>query len=263
MAEIGGEIYFDNGYHYFKCFAEETEIDAQNNRSKIHYGVNFHITGGHWAGNNIVIYVNGIEKQIGYGYYGVGTYTLFEQTEWFTHNSTGGGTFHVEFWFQSSNGSKGGGADYYVTLINRYPKLNSGSNFTDSTNPVYNITAYGGYPLRVKLEAGGDTQLITRDLTSRNSQVYTLELTQAERKTLRDLSPDGQTLDVIETVCAMSGNTELSYDYKPYKMTINRRKAKLRINGAYRDAYPYVRINGVWKEAKPYVRINNEWKEVV
>ena len=263
MSQIGSNFYFDSQYHYFQLYAEETEIDAQNNRSKVHYGVDFFVDAGHWAGSNCRISVNGDGRDLGYQYYGTGKYNIFDKTEWFTHNSSGGGTFRVEFWFSSGNGSKGGGADYYVTQINRYPKLNSGSNFTDSTNPVYDITAYGGYPLRVKLEAGGDTQLITRDLTFKNSQVYTLELTQAERKTLRDLSPDGQTLDVIETVCAMSGNTELSYDYKPYKMTINRRKAKLRINGAYRDSYPYVRINGVWKEAKPYVRINNEWKEVV
>lgn len=263
MAHIGDKFYFDNGYHYFQIYVEESEIDKQNNRSKIQYGVDLFIDAGHWAGYNCLISVNGNAVNLGYQYYGQGKHNLYDNTEWFTHNSNGGGTFHVDFWFESSNGSKGGGADYYVTLIDRYPKLTSGSNFTDSTNPVYNIEAYGGYPLRVKLEAGGNTQLITRDLTSKNSQTYTLELTSEERKTLRDLSPDGQTLSVIETVCAMSGNTELSSDYKPYTMTINRRKAKMMINGSYRDSYPYVRINGVWKEAKPYVRVNNSWKEVI
>lgn len=263
MAEIGDNFYFDNQYHYFKIFAETIQVDAQNNRSLIRRGVNFHVTGGHWAGSGAYISINGVRHDLGDVYYGVGTHTLFQYDEWFYHNSNGGGTLRIEFWFTSGNGSKGGGADYYVQLINRYPKLTSGSNFTDSTNPVYTIQAYGGYPLRVKIEAGGNTQLITRDLTNKNSQTYTLELTPEERKTLRNLSPDGQTLSVIETVCAMSGNTELSYDYKPYTMTINRRKAKMMINGSYRDSYPYVRINGVWKEAKPYVRVNNSWKEVI
>ena len=262
-AEIGDNFYLDNGYHYFKVFAETLQVDAQNNRSLIRRGVNFHITGGHWAGNNILISINGVENNIGYGYYGVGTYTLFQYDEWFDHNSNGGGTLRIDFWFQSTNGSKGGGADYYVQLIDRYPKLISGSNFTDTTNPILNIKAFGGYPLRIKLEAGGNTSLIVRDLTNKNSQTYTVQLTDQERKALRDLSEDGQTLAVRETVCALSGGTEISWNWEDYTMTINRRKAKLRINGAYRDSYPYVRINGVWKEAKPYVRINNEWKEVV
>ena len=261
MAEIGNNYNLDNGYHYFKTFAEEIEIDRNNNRSKVRFGLNFHITGGHLAANNIDVYVNGHRNYIGYGYYGVGTHTLIMAEDWFDHNSDGNGVAHIEFWFSSTMGTAGGGADLYLTLIERYPKLNSGSDFTDSTNPIYNITAYGGYPIRVKLEAGGNQQLIIRDLTSRNSQIYTLELTQAERKKLRDLSPDGQTLEVVETVCAMNGNTELSFDYKNYKMTISRRKVKMMINGTYRNAYPYVRINGVWKEARPYIRVNNQWKE--
>lgn len=36
---------------------------------------------------------------------------------------------------------------------------------------------------------------------------------------------------------------------------------RLRVNGAWKEAVPYVRVNGVWKEAVPYVRVNNQWKE--
>lgn len=38
-------------------------------------------------------------------------------------------------------------------------------------------------------------------------------------------------------------------------------KARVRVNGAWKEATVYVRINGVWKEAKPYIRVNNQWKE--
>ena len=132
---------------------------------------------------------------------------------------------------------------------------------TDKTNPVFNITAYGTYPLRVKLEAGGNTQLITRDLSSRGSQTYTLVLTNEERKTLRRLSPNGKTLAVRETVCAMSGNTELSVSYKDYTMTIVKKPIKVMRNGTWVNAFPYVRVNGEWKEAKTYMRVNGSWKE--
>jgi len=148
-----------------------------------------------------------------------------------------------------------------LTKINRYPVLNSGMNFTDRTNPTLNITAYGTYPLRVKLEAGGNTSLITRDLSSRNSQSYTIQLTDAERKLLRSKSADGKTLAVRETVCAMNGNTELSASYKDYTMTIVRKPVKVMRDGSWVNAFPYVRVNGEWKEAKPYIRNNDSWKE--
>ena len=148
-----------------------------------------------------------------------------------------------------------------LTKINRYPVLNSGSNFSDRTNPVFNITAYGTYPLRVKLEAGGNTSLITRDLSSRNSQSYTKQLTDEERKLLRSKSADGKTLAVRETVCAMSGSTELSWSYGDYIMNIVRKPVKVMRDGSWVNAFPYVRVNGQWKEAKTYIRNNGSWKE--
>lgn len=36
---------------------------------------------------------------------------------------------------------------------------------------------------------------------------------------------------------------------------------RLRVNGEWKEAVPYVRVNGQWKEAVPYVRVNNQWKE--
>lgn len=108
-----------------------------------------------------------------------------------------------------------------LTTIARYPTLVSGSNFTDIQNPVYNISNPDTtHNIRVKIEAVGNTQLITRDLRVGFSGTYTLELTEAERNTLRALCPNSKTLSVTETVCAMNGNTELSASYKSYTMTI-------------------------------------------
>lgn len=108
-----------------------------------------------------------------------------------------------------------------LTTIARYPTLTSGSNFTDIQNPVYNISNPASlYNIRVKIEAGGNTQLIIRDLASNYRGNYTLELTESERNTLRALCPNSKTLAVRETVCAMNGNTELSANYKDYTMTI-------------------------------------------
>lgn len=194
-------------------------------------------------------------------YYSKGSYTLVSKDVDVYCDSQGHCSVYIDGSLNTTfvSGSTGGTA--YLPDIPRYPVLNSGSNFTDRTNPVFNITAYGTYSLRVKLEAGGNTQLITRDLSSRNSQTYTLVLTNEERKTLRRLSPNGKTLAVRETVCAMSGNTELSVSYKDYTMTIVKKPIKVMRNGTWVNAFPYVRVNGEWKEAKPYMRVNGSWKE--
>lgn len=149
---------------------------------------------------------------------------------------------------------------FALTKINRYPVLNSGMNFKDTENPTLDITAYNTYPLRVKLEAGGNAQLITRNLTNKESQKYTIELTQEERDTLRGLMT-GDTLPVRETVCAMSGNTELSASFKDYTMTRGNRGARILVNGTWKEAIPYVGVNGQWKEAITYIGVNNQWKE--
>lgn len=133
-------------------------------------------------------------------------------------------------------------------------------NFKDTENPTLDITAYNTYPLRVKLEAGGNPSLITRDLTSKGSQSYTIELTQAERDSLRSLMT-GDTLPVRETVCALQNGAEISWSYKDYTMTKGNRGARILVNGTWKEAIPYVGVNGQWKEAITYVGVNNQWKE--
>lgn len=261
MAEIGSAVYIDS-YNYLRAYAAELQVDTANNRSLIQYGLNLHVA-GRVTSNNIDVWIRGQQNYIGYHNYGAGTHTLIDRTEWVTHNADGSGSANIYWAFNSAIGNWEGQTLFNLTKINRYPVLNSGSNFTDRTNPVFNITAYNTYPLKVKLEAGGNSSLITRMLSSQGSQIYTLELTKEERKTLRDLSPDGKTLAVRETVCAMSGSTELSFSYKDYTMTIEKRPAKIRINGEDKDALAYVRINGEWKETKPYIRVNGEWKEEI
>ena len=108
-----------------------------------------------------------------------------------------------------------------VTLdkINRYPSISSATNFTDEENPTITFVNYGTFNIRVKIEAGGNTQLIIRDI-SKTLTSYTFELTDDERNVLRSLTPNNNSLSVRLTVCAMNGNTELSASYLERTMTI-------------------------------------------
>ena len=255
-----------DGYgNQLRLYAEETNISERDNASSIHAWLDLYVVnGGSVKSSSIYVGVAGAyEQSLGYQEYYAGTHTLINGYYTANHNPDGSGTSSVYGYFHGGFGSWDLSGTLTLTKINRYPVLESGTDFTDRTNPVYTITAYNTYPIRAKIEAGGNTQLITRDLTSKESQVYTFELTKQERKTLRDLSLDGETLAVRETVVAMNNGSEVSgsASYKDYTMTITSRPFKLRVNGEFVDAIPYVRVNNEWKEADAYVRVNNEWKE--
>ena len=165
--------------------------------------------------------VNGTNVKTGSYSYSPGYHLLGTKDITVKHNNDGSfpntsASIYANSYHMS--GSKSG--RIYANKINRYPILNSGSNFTDESNPVYNITSYNTFPIRIKLEAGGNNQLITRDVPASTSGNYILQLTEAERNTLRALTPNSNTLYVTETVCAMNGNTELNASYKGYAMSI-------------------------------------------
>jgi len=42
--------------------------------------------------------------------------------------------------------------------------------------------------------------------------------------------------------------------------TIPRQSVRIRINGEWKRAFPYVRVNGEWKKATAYIRASGEWK---
>ena len=258
MAEIGNRVYIDS-WNYFQLNANEIQVDTSGNRSKVAVWLDLHVA-GHVASSGISVGVNEKSASLGYQYYGAGTHQLIYNEIWVGHNGDGSGTAILNWWFNSSIGNWSGSGALGLTKINRYPILNSGMNFKDNENPTLDITAYNTYPLRAKLEAGGNPKLITRNLSNRGSQLYTIELTEAERETLRSLMT-GDTLPVRETITAMDGETELYSSYKDYVMTKSSKGVRIRVNGQWKEATPYIRVNGAWKEATPYTRVNNQWKE--
>ena len=152
--------------------------------------------------------------------YNKGSYTVVQQDVNLYHDNNGNysatlsGTLNTTFVSGTASGN------FSLPKINRYPILQSGQNFTDEENPTINFTSYGTFSLRAKLEAGGNSQLIVRDLPSKTATSYTFELTDEEREKLRKLIPTSNSLQVTETICAMSGNTELNSSSAIYTMTL-------------------------------------------
>lgn len=218
-----------SGRAYLRIYARvsSTGYDIPNNRTKVYVKSTLYYENSSYfytgPPTSKALSCTGLSWQGGdaSGTYYQGETTLNETNGYITHNNDGTKEIEVSANFTSQPWGWNGTATAYVTLpkIPRYPTLISGENFTDEGNPTLTFTNQAKiFPIRVKLEAGGNNQLIIRDI-DKNSTSYTFNLTDEERKTLRKLATNNS-LSVVETVCAMNGETELSSSFQYYTMTI-------------------------------------------
>lgn len=161
------------------------------------------------------VYYNGTRVQQYKGTIASGSYTI-------SHDNNGNGSFNasVSSAIYSAAVNCNGYGSWGLPQIARYPVIQSASDFDDTGNPSLTFTNPSRlYPIRVKIEASGNTQLITRDIGN-NATSYTFDLTESERNKLRKLTPNSNKLSVWLTVCAMNGNSELSASHLGRTMTI-------------------------------------------
>lgn len=161
------------------------------------------------------VYYNGTRVQQYKGTIASGSYTI-------SHDNNGTGSFNasVSSAIYSTSVNCNGSGSWGLPQIARYPVIQSASDFDDTGNPSLTFTNPSRlYPIRVKIEANGNTQLITRDIGN-NATSYTFNLTESERNKLRKLTPNSNKLSVWLTVCAMNGNSELSASALGRTMTI-------------------------------------------
>lgn len=165
--------------------------------------------------NGNCVYYNGTRVKQYKGTIASGSYTI-------GHNSEGNASFSasVSSAIYSASVNCNGSGSWGLPQIARYPVIQSASNFDDTGNPSLTFTNPSRlYPIRVKIEANGNTQLITRDIGN-NATSYTFNLTESERNKLRKLTSNSNKLSVTLTVCAMNGNSELNASFLNRTMTI-------------------------------------------
>lgn len=214
---VVGTVYL-NGCNYQVGYDLLSQNTPGNYSTVRFYGV-LNVTNNYISWSRGTASVWGASKGLGTRY-NKGSHTVVQQDANLYHDDKGkysatlSGTLNTTFVSGTASGN------FSLPKINRYPVLQSGQNFTDEENPTIKFTSYGTFPLRAKLEAGGNTQLIIRDLPSKTATSYTFELTDEEREKLRKLIPTSNSLQVTETICAMSGNKELSASPKTYTMTL-------------------------------------------
>lgn len=154
------------------------------------------------------------------------TKTLASGSTVIAHNTDGTKSFAYSFSqqfninFNGNVGTVSGSSTGTLDTIPRYSVMTNATDFTDEGNPTIYFTnpSNGHFALRAKIEAGGNSQLITRNIPA-TSTSYTFSLTDSERKILRQLATSNS-LGVLLTICCMNGSTELSSSYVNKTMTM-------------------------------------------
>lgn len=189
-------------YGQVKTYAKYSSQSKENN--KTYYDLKTTYTTGQntlslSSGSNNV---DGSIKNYGYTTFYKGETTLQEVSREITHNQDG--TSPTKNVYTSWTASFGGGgetsADIVFPRIQRYPQITSATNFTDEGNPTMTFTTISGFA-NARYYACLSLTGATDDVPYREISIaegsYTFELTQQERETLRNATPNSNALNVI------------------------------------------------------------------
>lgn len=217
MATVLGTVYL-NGCNYQLAYDLLSQNSASNQSSVRLYGI-LNVTNNYvsWSRGSASVHTSGLQ---GIGtYYSKGSHVLISRDFTFTHDNNGYFSSYIGASLSTTFVSGDTGGTLTLPQIKRYPTIKTATNFTDEENPSMTFNNYGLFPVRVKIEAGGNGRLITRDI-SQTATSYTFELTEEERNTLRTLAKNSKTLQTRFTVCAMNGENELSFSSLDKTMTV-------------------------------------------
>ena len=165
---------------------------------------------------------------------------LFEKTVNITHENDGSKSVWVSAYISMNTPLFSSNQGFNATLprIPRAAVYKNADNFKDTENPKIYFNNPAGFKLEMKMEAGGDDYLITRDNVKGNGS-YTFKLTEAERNKLRALCPNSNKLTVRFTVGTyMPGNNSAgNWSYGDKTMTIINANPKfIASNVSYKDS---------------------------
>ena len=156
---------------------------------------------------------------------GSGTKTVASGTTRIYHNNDGSKSFGFGF-SQTLNinyngyvGTLSASGSSSLNTIARYATVTGASDFNDEENPSVTFTNPAGFPLCLKIEAGGNSNLVLRDKATTISP-YTFSLTEDERNMLREKCPNSITLPVRFTVGTYINGTIANWSYVDRKMSI-------------------------------------------
>lgn len=273
MANYGGTFSNDGRYTINLAVTETLPSDYRTSNKSI---VNYVLTATKSSGSGyydtvaespIYVNINGVVKEnrnISYDFRGSTpkTITIASGSLEVVHNPDGSKTVPVSTSFTDGGnglGSASCSGSFTLTKIDRYAVTNSVSGSNIEGNFSVNYTKYVSsysYKLRISLP-----HIKALETINYNTSGTSFTLSQASIEEIYNTYPTTDTIQLGFAVETWNGNTRLSSgNEKTINCTKTPRVARLRINGEWKNATPYIRIDGQWKKATPYVRVNNEWK---
>lgn len=157
--------------------------------------------------------LDGTTRSYGYTTMYKGETTISEVSRTLTHNNDGSSpTKSVSTsWSATFGGGGSTSGNIVAPKINRYATLTSAPDFNDEGNPTINYSNPAGNSVTtlqacITTWADGEIRVPYRDI-SKTGTSYTFNLTEAERNTLRSMTPNSNTLSVGFWVKTITGGT--------------------------------------------------------
>lgn len=198
-----------------------------------------------WANNNIQFnFQNGSQN---------GNFTMAEGTFVVNHNADGTGSYHV---------SAG------LTLMS----LGSASAGTGIRSlPRTNVKTVPGKPVGLSVDQATSSSLRFRfsGTTDGGSPIREWQIHYGANPTFGEFAIASDGTSIIGALTPgktyyfwARGRNDIGWG--PFSDRMSGKTlaglARIRVNGVWKNATPYVKVNGVWKIAQPYVKVSGAWK---
>lgn len=188
-----GEIRFYGRYY---------EQNRENNYTNFQLKMTYYTWQNSLSFSSATAWLNGSRKDYGYTTFYKGETLIMEETRTAYHNQDG--SSQIVNVGVAWNASFGGNGDVAVDItfpkIDRYPMITTAPNFSDEDNPTITFTNIMGFPdgrVYACISLTGATDDVPYREINYNTGSYTFELTEAERNTLRNATPNSNSLNVM------------------------------------------------------------------
>ena len=257
MAEIQNVLIDGYGNRLY-LNAEEVGTDNVNNTSTVHVWLDISVV-GHVASANIrVNTTGGTESNLGYQYWGPGAYRIKESYFVHQHNPDGTGAVRVEGYFHSSIGNWDLSGTLPLTNLKRPSVINSftGDNVKGNFKATYTPVCTGiENRLRISIPSVKALDTFSNYVSGQEVQLSDTSIEYIKNYTNKNTITLGGVIETWVGSTKIGESTEINI-----QCTVSKGN-KIRINGQWKEAIPYVGVNGQWKEAISYVGVNGQWKE--
>lgn len=248
MATVLGTVNL-NGCNYQLAYDLLGQYSSSNQSNVRLYGI-LNVTNNYieWTRGSASVHISGLQE-IGTRYE-KGSHTLITRDFTFTHDDKGEFSAYIGASLSTTFVSGDTGGTLTLPKIQRYfsktPKI-SIKNTTTTTITFKWETSETCNWVRYHLDGSSDWVDVFSD--SATSGEFTVS----------GLKPNETHTIYAECRRADSG---LWSNSNTSSFTMSDKTIRLKVNGAYMGATPYIKVNGTWRKATTYLKINESWKGV-